>query len=83
MIIGLPKETKNGELRVGMTPEGVNALTKNGHHIIVEQNAGTGSGISNDSYEKAGAEIVTDPKILFSSSELVVKVKEFPDFSHT
>jgi len=77
MIIGLPKETKNGELRVGMTPEGVNALTKNGHHIIVEQNAGTGSGISDDRYEKAGAEIVTDPKILFSSSELVVKVKEF------
>ncbi|MDC0035727.1 alanine dehydrogenase [Chloroflexi bacterium] len=77
MIIGLPKETKDRELRVGLTPEGVNALIKDGHHVVVEQNAGVGSGISDNRYEKAGAEIVSDPKILFSSSELVVKVKEF------
>ena len=51
MIIGLPKETKDQELRVGITPDGVDTLIKSGHRVLVEQNAGVGSGIPNDSYE--------------------------------
>ena len=77
MIIGLPKETKDQELRVGITPDGVETLIKSGHRVLVEQNAGVGSGIANDSYEKVGAELIQKPETLFSASELIVKVKEF------
>ncbi|MDE0745508.1 MAG: alanine dehydrogenase [SAR202 cluster bacterium] len=77
MIIGLPKETKDQELRVGITPDGVDTLIKSGHRVLVEQNAGVGSGIPNDSYEKVGAELIQKPEALFSASELIVKVKEF------
>ena len=77
MIIGLPKETKDQELRVGITPDGVETLIKNGHRVLVEQNAGVGSGIPNDSYQKVGAQLIQKPEVLFSASELIVKVKEF------
>ena len=77
MIIGLPKETKDQELRVGITPDGVDILIKSGHRVLVEQNAGVGSGIPNDSYERVGAELIQKPEALFSASELIVKVKEF------
>ena len=77
MIIGLPKETKDQELRVGITPEGVDTLIKSGHRVLVEKNAGLGSGISDHSYEKVGAELMRKPDVLFSDSELIVKVKEF------
>ena len=77
MIIGLPKETKDQELRVGITPAGVNTLIKSGNRVLVQKNAGVGSGISDDSYIQVGAELVKAPETLFSSSDLIVKVKEF------
>ena len=77
MIIGLPKETKDQELRVGITPDGVETLIKSGHRVLVEKNAGLGSGISDHSYEEVGAELINEPERLFSDSELIVKVKEF------
>ena len=58
MIIGLPKETKDQELRVGITPAGVNTLIKSGNRVLVQKNAGVGSGISDDSYIQVGAELV-------------------------
>lgn len=75
MIIGIPKEIKEYEYRVGITPEGVSELKKDGHRIIVERRAGEGSGFSDEDYLKAGAEI-SDKKSLFNDSELIVKVKE-------
>jgi alanine dehydrogenase len=77
MIIGLPKETKDQELRVGITPDGVDTLIKGGHRVLIQQNAGVGSGISDDSYSQMGAELVKTAEALFSSSDLIVKVKEF------
>jgi alanine dehydrogenase len=77
MIIGLPKETKDQELRVGITPEGVGTLVKDGNQVLVEEGAGVGSGILDERYVEMGAEVVRNPETLFSSSELVVKVKEF------
>ena len=77
MIIGLPKETKDQELRVGITPEGVGTLVKDGNQVLVEEGAGVGSGILDERYVEMGAELVRNPETLFSSSELVVKVKEF------
>jgi alanine dehydrogenase len=77
MRIGVPKESKDREFRVGMTPDGVLALVKAGHEIWVEQGAGLGSGFSDDDYRVAGAELV-DRKQAWSEPELIVKVKE-PD----
>jgi alanine dehydrogenase len=62
MIIGVPKEIKISENRVGMTEAGVRQLTKEGHKIYVEKDAGLGSGISNEEYEKAGAKILDTKK---------------------
>jgi alanine dehydrogenase len=76
MIIGVAKEIKNNENRVGLTPAGVEALCKAGHAVLVEQDAGIGSGFSNESYEKAGGVIVDDKKALFNKAEMIVKVKE-------
>ena len=76
MIIGIPKEIKNNENRVSCTPAGVFALCKAGHKVIVEANAGIGSGFSNEEYQEAGAEIV-DVKEVFKRAELIVKVKEY------
>ncbi len=75
MIIGVPKEIKTHEYRVGMTPSGVEELKRDGHRILIEKSAGAGSGFSDGEYIKAGAEIV-DIEKLFKESELVVKVKE-------
>lgn len=76
MIIGVPKEIKNKENRVGMVLAGVQALSQNGHKVLVEKNAGSGVGISNEDYEKAGAKIIDTPKELYERSEMIVKVKE-------
>lgn len=76
MIIGVVKEIKNNENRVGLTPAGTEALRKAGHTVLVEQNAGIGSGFSNESYEKAGAQIIADKKVLFDKSDMIIKVKE-------
>ena len=75
MIIGVPKEIKNHEYRVAVTPSGVAELIKNGHRLIIEKSAGTGSGFTDKEYMNAGAEIAGRDK-LFHESELIVKVKE-------
>jgi alanine dehydrogenase len=76
VIIGVVKEIKNNENRVGLTPAGTEALCKAGHTVLVELNAGIGSGFSNESYEKAGAQIIADKKALFDKSDMIIKVKE-------
>jgi alanine dehydrogenase len=75
MIIGVPKEIKVEEFRVGITPFGVQDLKPEGHMVLVEAGAGEGSGFPDDEYRKAGAEI-TDKHSLFERAELIVKVKE-------
>ena len=74
MEIGVPKETKDREFRVGLTPNSVRALSKN-HTVLVETNAGVGSGFSDEAYQLAGAKIVTDAGAVWNT-EMVVKVKE-------
>jgi len=76
MIIGVPKEIKEQEQRVGLLPSGTNELTKHGHSVLVETNAGLGSGYSDQDYVKAGAEIVEQAKDVFARSDMIVKVKE-------
>lgn len=76
MIVGVPREIKQDEYRVGMIPVGVEELTKAGHRVLVERGAGTGSGIPDDMYIENGAEIVDSPEQIFGEAELVVKVKE-------
>lgn len=75
MIIGVPKEIKNNENRVALTPGGVSQLISNGHRVLVETGAGLGSGFENEAYESAGAEIIADPKQVWEA-EMVMKVKE-------
>ncbi len=76
MIIGVPKEIKEGEKRVGMTPQGVDALVAHGHRVLVEKGAGEGSGFSDQEYRKAGAMLVGEPKDVWNGAGIVVKVKE-------
>ena len=76
MLIGVPKEIKNHEYRVGLTPESVAEAVRRGHRVIVETSAGEGIGAGNESYRAAGAEIVDTPAEVFARAEMVVKVKE-------
>ncbi|MDR3608000.1 MAG: alanine dehydrogenase [Oligoflexia bacterium] len=76
MIVGVPKEIKNKENRVGMVVAGVRALTNAGHKVMVQHNAGIGVGISNDDYRKAGALIAETAKEVYEKSDMIVKVKE-------
>ena len=76
MIIGVPKEIKDHETRVGLVPSGVVALVESGHQVVVEQDAGAGSSIPDKFYERAGAAIVTSAGETWSRADLVVKVKE-------
>jgi len=76
MIIGVPKETKEQEQRVALLPSAVNQLTRHGHSVLVEKNAGAGSGYPDETYAKAGAEIVDQAKAVFSRADMIVKVKE-------
>jgi alanine dehydrogenase len=76
VLIGIPKEVKDHEYRVGMTPASVHALVTNRHRVIVEQSAGAGSGILDDEYREAGAELVADAAGVYGQAEMVVKVKE-------
>ncbi len=75
MYIGIPKEIKNNENRVAITPAGVIALTKAGHHVTVETEAGIGSGFEDIDYREAGATIATDVAVVWNQ-EMVMKVKE-------
>lgn len=80
MIIGVPKEIKISENRVGMTEAGVRQLVKEGHTLLVEKDAGVGSGISNEQYEKAGAKIIDTKKEVYAKAQMIMKVKEpLPD----
>ncbi len=76
MRIGVPKEIKNNENRVAITPGGVAAFVKAGHEVIVENNAGLGSGFTNEEYRAAGAAIANNAAEVWSSAELLMKVKE-------
>ena len=76
MLVGVPKEIKDSEYRVGLVPSAVRELTRNGHRVLVEKSAGLGAGLSDDNYRSVGAEIVPDPDQIYARAELVVKVKE-------
>jgi len=76
MIIGVSKEIKNNENRVGLTPAGAEALVKAGHRVLVETGSGLGSGFDDESYAAVGAELLSDKKQLFDEAEMIVKVKE-------
>ena len=79
MIIGVPKEIKVQEFRVALLPSAAYQLIKRGHTVLVEKNAGAGSGYPDAEYEKAGAKIVSDYKEVFAKADLIVKVKEPQD----
>src|SRR5207302_7510002 len=74
--IGVPREIKEQERRVALLPSAVEQLTKRGHTVLAEKNAGTGSGYPDQDYKKAGAEIIDLAKGVFASADLIVKVKE-------
>ncbi|HOD75748.1 MAG TPA: hypothetical protein PKJ17_06960, partial [Syntrophorhabdaceae bacterium] len=76
MIIGVPKEIKEGENRVSMTPAGVHTLVSAGHHILFEEGAGVGSGLTDEEYAREGAEIVESKRTVYARSDMIVKVKE-------
>lgn len=76
MLIGVPKEIKNHEYRVGLTPAGVRELTSAGHSVLIERDAGTAIGLADDAYQQAGAEIVNNASDIFQRAQLIVKVKE-------
>jgi alanine dehydrogenase len=76
MLVGVPREIKNHEYRVAITPAGVREFINHGHKVIVEAGAGNGSAISDESYKAAGAEIVATAAEVWSRAEMVLKVKE-------
>jgi alanine dehydrogenase len=76
MRIGVPKEIKPQENRIGLTPDSVKILTSNGHEVLVENNGGFEAGFDNDQYKKAGAKIVNKAEDIFNDAEIIVKVKE-------
>lgn len=76
MLIGVPKEIKNHEYRVGMTPESVLDATHSGQQVVVETDAGGGIGATDDDYRKAGAEVVDSAEEVFARADMIVKVKE-------
>ena len=76
MLVGVPKEVKTHEYRVGLIPSSVRELIHHGHKVIIENNAGMGIGIENKDYIAAGAEIINDAAIIFKRAEMIIKVKE-------
>ena len=76
MIIGIPREIKNNEYRVAITPPGVQAMKREGHRILVETTAGLGSGFKDENYVSMGAEIVETAKMVYHEAEMILKVKE-------
>ena len=76
MIIGVPKEIKNNENRVALTPAGTQELVKRGHTVYIQQTAGMGSGFSDEEYVKAGGKMIKDAAEVFSLAEMIMKVKE-------
>ena len=76
MRVGVPKEIKNNEFRVGLVPASVRELVNKGHEVFVETSAGNGIGVSDDSYIAVGARILGDAQRIFDQAEMIVKVKE-------
>ena len=76
MIIGIPKEIKESEHRVGMTPSGVQTLIQNGHDVYVQNSAGQGSGHSDEDYSNVGASLLKTIEEVYDTSEMIIKVKE-------
>ena len=76
MIIGVPKEIKDNEYRVSLTPGGTETLVHAGHRVLVEANAGDGSGFADQEYAEAGAEVIGDAASTWNQSDMVMKVKE-------
>ncbi len=82
MIIGVPKEIKNNENRVALTPAGTQELVKRGHGVYVQSTAGVGSGFADDEYTKAGAKMIPDAAEVFNIAEMIMKVKEPVDVEY-
>jgi alanine dehydrogenase len=76
MLIGVPREIKNHEYRIGLTPAGVKELARHGHELLVEHDGGLAVGFDNDQYRAAGAEIVADAAEIFQRADMIIKVKE-------
>jgi alanine dehydrogenase len=76
MLIGVPREIKNNEYRIGLTPAGVKELLHHGHQVLVERNGGLAIGFDDEQYLGAGAEIVATPEEIFARAEMIIKVKE-------
>jgi Alanine dehydrogenase/PNT, N-terminal domain len=76
MLLGVPKEIKDNEYRVGIVPSMVRELTEKGHRVVVESRAGAGAGFADSDYQAAGGEVVADSDAVFGRGELIVKVKE-------
>ena len=76
MIVGVPKEVKDNEYRVALTPEGARELTHSGHTVLVQEGAGEGSSLLRERYERAGAEIVPTAKDVWDGADMILKVKE-------
>ena len=76
MIVGVPKEIKPQEFRVALTPHGAAELIKSGHRVLVQKSAGVGAGFLDDEYSRVGASLIDTPQEVWSSSEIVIKVKE-------
>src|SRR5215467_5516665 len=76
MLVGVPKEIKDNEFRVGMTPATVTELVHHGHSVLVETSAGLGSGLTDQEYRAAGATIIDNAAEIFARADMIVKVKE-------
>ena len=77
MKVGVPKEIKNNENRVGMTPSGVAELTRRGHQVFIQHTAGEGSGFVDGDYEAVGAQILPTIEDVYREADMIVKVKEW------
>ena len=85
MKIGVPKEIKPQENRIGLTPESVKILCSNGHEVLIENNGGFEAGFDNDQYKKTGAKIVNKAEDIFNDAEIIVKIDgdlEFKGLGH-
>ena len=76
MIVGVPKEIKRDEYRVGLLPVGVEELCRAGHQVLVESGAGLGSGLTDHEYLEHGAQLVGGPEELYAGAEMIIKVKK-------
>lgn len=82
MVIGVPREMKNNENRVGLTPAGTHELVKRGHQVLIETHAGAASGFRNADYEDAGAEIILTEDEVWGRAEMIIKVKEPEEYEY-